>query len=286
MLVVPSPNLPLNNDFDVATHEAIKNFKKQFNRQRGKKIVEDGSITIGLWKYIGQSLVRFDNGMWLTNEYIRVQNSGDFELYQLLKSVPDSTYTDSMRRCDEKLAEILGGEGAVVSSIIDPKELKKADGSPRNGAGEPRLYGHNAIACNELLETNDRGGIIHLFANEQGLPGDVGVYAPAGFIRVSSVKGERGETVKLLPKEDNQQYFYNNNKLKPLYIVYSHVKTDGVSGIGEKKDNGSVKIGNIGGPNGVSITGDYAHIHIVFFSKYFGHPFTGTRVDPRGYFCI
>lgn len=72
MLVVPSPNLPPENNFDIATHEAIKNFKRQINRQRGKSIVEDGSITINLWRFIGQSLVRFDNGIWLTNEYIRL----------------------------------------------------------------------------------------------------------------------------------------------------------------------------------------------------------------------
>ena len=89
------------------------------------------------------------------------------------------------------------------------------------------------------------------------------------------------KTEKLTPGRDNRKFFYGKN-LK-LYNAFAHVKTDGILGIGEKKPNGSVKIGNIGGPGGVSGTGSnssYVHTHIAFYSEYLGNPTTGTRVDP------
>lgn len=279
LLVKPNPNLPINNVFDIPTERAIRNFKKQFNRLRGLWIVEDGTITVNLWRFIYQELQGVMGGVWVKEE---INNLRDVELINLLLGVPSSEYTESISSCDKKLAELFGGKGAIVMSIVEPKELKKGNGSPRDFAGKSRGYGHNAIPCNELVGTNDRGGIIHIYANEQGLSADVDLYVPAGFKQIYEVKvGNHVE--KLLPKEDNQKYFYSD--AMKLYIVFSHVKTDGVIRIGTKKANGSVKIGNVGGPRGYAPDGSYFHTHIAFFSEYFGHPFTGTRVDPRDYFC-
>lgn len=142
LLVKPNPKL-INNVFDLPTEKAIHNFKKQFNRTKPERwIVEDGTITVNLWRFIYQELIRVMGGDWVIEE---INNLRDQELVLLLKGYPSSKYTEKISSCDKKLAELFGGAGAVVASIIDPKELKNADGSPRKKAGEARGYGHSAV---------------------------------------------------------------------------------------------------------------------------------------------
>ncbi len=191
-----------------------------------------------------------------------------------------------MRACDKKLADLFGGEGAVVMSVFEPEDLKQRVGSSKSGAGLPRPQPHNAVPANELIGTYDRGGIIHIYMNQQGLPNKdnhhTGVYVLAGFKQIYEVKSGK-QIVKLTLGINNTQYFYNAT-LK-IYAVFAHVETSKVAGIGEKKANGSVKIGNIGGPEGGIAVGEYTHVHIAFYSKFLGNHMTGTRVDPRDYFC-
>lgn len=282
LTVIPSPNLPVTDDFDIATHSAILKFKKQFNRKFGKKVVvEDGTLTNTLWMDIWSELGKIDR-KFRDQELINLEP----ELKSIINGVPYVANMALLKKCDDKLAEIFGEKNAVVATIYDPKELKRTNGTPHPNAGAQRSIGHSAIPKNETIGETDRGGIIHLYPNPQGLPEDVGVFAPAGFTEIFQIN-DGIKVIRLLPKADNQKYFFNQSKQNPLYIVYSHVKTAGVSVIGIKRADGAVKIGNIGGPGGSGspVHGGYVHCHIVFYSKYFGNPTTGVRVDPRDYFC-
>lgn len=161
-----------------------------------------------------------------------------------------------------------------------------ANGRPHPNAGSQRPFPHSVIPVNELIGETNKGGTIHIYPNPQGLPEDVGVFAPAGFTEIFQIK-DGTKVIKLLPKSDNQKYFLNNNPQNPLYIVYAHVRTAGVKDIGAKRADGAVKVGNIGGPggDGNNQSGGYIHCHIVFYSKYSGNPITSVTVDPRDYFC-
>lgn len=207
-------------------------------------------------------------------------------LQNMFNGIENSAYTPGMRACDKKLADLFGGEGAVVMSVYEPIELKRKDGSSRSSAGLPRPQPHNAVPANELIGSSDRGGIIHIYMNQQGLPNKDGhhtsVYVPAGFKQIYEIKSGK-QIIRLTLGIFNTQYFYKAT-LK-IYAVFAHVETSKVAGIGEKKANGSAKIGNIGGPKGGIAEGEYIHVHIAFYSKFFGNHMTGTRVDPRDYFC-
>lgn len=156
LLVIPSPNLPLNDDFDTATHNAILNYKRQLNRRRGTKVVvEDGTMTRSLWQYMWGELWKIDRG----NFQIQEAKTFDAEFKNLVNGAPYVSNFEEMRKCDAKMAEIFGGEGAVVSTLYEPNELKEVNGPRRENAGKPRPFAHSAIPCNDQLGTNDRGGI-------------------------------------------------------------------------------------------------------------------------------
>lgn len=215
---------------------------------------------------------------------IKELKTSDIEFKNLILGISFIKEFNKMKECDEKLAKIFGGDGAVVATIYDPLELKNPDGTKHSSAGKARPLSHSVIPWNGRLDVTNKGGVIHLYTNEQGLPDNVGVYAPQGFAEIKEVN-VGNKPVKLLPKGDNQKYFYNSNNANPIYIVYAHVKTLGAKGIGTKRNDGAVRIGDIGGPGGYN-NGSYVHCHIVFYSKYTGDPQTSTTTDPRDYFCI
>lgn len=280
-LVVPSPNLSIDNEFTPATAEALYKFKVEFRKRNlTSKLQIDRFINTETWKAIGIAL-----GQERVKEELLILT--DTGLKRLLQGLTEFEYTQEMRACDQKLADILGGEGAAVMTIIEPPDLRRGDGSIRDKyAPSIREEPHNAVPRNDVKGTHERGGIIHVYTNSQGLPADVGLYAPKGFKQIFQIKDERGKIIKLEAGPNNILYFYSN-ELK-IYITFAHAKTQGVGGIGTKKSNGSVKIGNIGGPGGDG-KGDkqpsYIHSHLSFYSEFYGNPNTGTRVDPRDYFC-
>lgn len=282
LVVNPNPNLLLNDDFDIATHNAVLNFKRQFNRSERRKVfIEDGTISNTLWEAVWTALWRTNNGIKIQTEELK---TSDTEFKNLILGLPFIKDLDKVKECDKKLAGIFGGAEAVVATIYDPIELKNPDGTKHSSAGKARPLNHTSIPWNGRVDVTNKGGVIHLYTNEQGLPDDVGVYVPQGFTEIKEVK-VGNQTVKLLPKADNQKYFFNKNNENPLYIVYAHVKTVGAKNIGTKRDDGAIKIGDIGGPGGYN-NGSYVHCHIVFYSKYTGDPQTSTTTDPRDYFCI
>lgn len=275
-LVVPHPGLTPNNLFDQKIKKAIVDFKSQYNRKNLlKPLPLDAVVNAELWAAIGISL-----GEKRVNE--EIGKLRDKLLIRMLQRELDFGYTEAMKICDKKLADIFGGEGAVVATVFEPRDLRHADGGLRHVYISPRPEAHSAIPRNDIKNWHERGGIIHGYTNAQGLPADVGLYAPKGFGRFYEVKDEKGKAVKLVPGKDNTHHFYSEEK--KLYVNFAHVKTEGVNGIGTKKQNGSIKIGNIGGPGGDGGDG-YVHSHLAFYSEYFGNMTTGTRVDPRNYFC-
>jgi len=66
--------------------------------------------------------------------------------------------------CDERLAAIFGGPGAVAATVNEPSTLQHPS------AGINRF---NHLAGN---------GTFHLYTNAQGTAASVGLYAPGGFI--------------------------------------------------------------------------------------------------------
>lgn len=276
-LVVPSPNLPIDNVFTPETAATLKKFKYQFRKKNlTSTIPTDESMNEDTWEIIGIAL----GEKRLKEELETLKDSG---LKRLLQGKPEYEYTEAMKACDQKLAEIFGGEGSAVMSLFEPPDMRGADGTLYYKKPFYREEGHNAIPRNDYKNTHQRGGIIHVYANAQGLPADVGLYVPKGFKQIFQVKDEKGAIVKLVAGDNNIQYFFSDT-LK-IYITFAHAKTKGTSGIGSKKPNGSVKIGNIGGPGGIGESNTYVHSHLSFFSVFFGNLNTGTRVDPRDYFC-
>jgi RHS repeat-associated protein len=170
----------------------------------------------------------------------------------------------SDKACDEWLARIFGGEGAVVGSTHDPRSLdlyKIKEGGP-----VPRDRGHGPAPYNHPDPSSpDRGGIIHIYGNAQGTATNVGLYAPPGGTVGPIQKTGRGNT--------QRRVRYNTG----LTITFVHLTATSER---DRNDMGSVRIGNIGGPVGADNPG-YIHTHIVFFSDFSN----GIRVDPRKVFC-
>lgn len=278
-ILVPSPQLGYNDIFDDKLRKAIIDYKTQFNKKKlSIQFPLDAVVNSELWAAIG-----IDLGEKRLNEEFN-NTRLDRSVLRMMQRELNFGYTETMKICDQKLAEVFGGEGSVVASIYEPRDLRNADGSLKSILIKPRPEDHAAKARNDLKGNHERGGIIHIYANAQGLPGDVALYAPKGFERIYKVKDEKGKTIELTLGENNTHYFYSTER--KLYITFAHVKTKGVNGIGTKKTNGSIKIGNIGGPGGAGEgSGSYVHSHLSFFSEFFGNFSTGTRVDPRDYFC-
>jgi RHS repeat-associated protein len=155
--------------------------------------------------------------------------------------------------CDDKLAKVFGGPGAVVGTTHDPRSL----GIFKNpgGAPVPRNPGHGPAPYNHPDPTNpDRGGIIHIYGNAQGTATTAGLYTPSG--------GTIGRM---------QTSPYGNTQIRVSYagglsITFVHVTA---SNIKDTNSMGSVRISNIGGPVGANNPG-YVHTHIVFFKNGLG----------------
>lgn len=277
-VLIPTPQLSYNDLFDENLRKAIVDYKTQFNNKKLPiQFPLDAVINSELWAAIG-----IDLGEKRLNE--EADKQLDRSVLRMMQRELNFGYTEAMKICDRKLAEVFGGEGSVVASVYEPRDLRRADGSLTSILIKPRPEPHAVKARNDLKGNHERGGIIHIYANSQGLPGDVALYAPKGFERIYKVKDEKGKIVDLILGDYNTHYFYSAER--KIYITFAHVKTKDVNGIGTKKPNGSIKIGNIGGPGGAGEgSGSYVHSHLSFFSEFFGNFNTGTRVDPRDYFC-
>ncbi len=182
------------------------------------------------------------------------------------------------QRCDERLAGIFGGPGAVVGSARDPLTvgrnpqilaLSQKYGWSTDRIGE-RLIGHGpAPYANPDPKSSDRGGIIHIYGNDNGTATGTGLYTPAGGSIGSMITRHAGTPAAYTQINVN----YNRGPYAGLTIAYVHVS----AGSGQPNATGSVRIGNIGGLGSID-SPNYIHTHAVFYMN-------GARVDPRTIFC-
>jgi RHS repeat-associated protein len=171
--------------------------------------------------------------------------------------------------CDKRLAQIFGGDGAVVGSTRDPLTVgsnpaalayAQKYGLPTDRIGE-RAPGHGpAPYSNPNPNSPDQGGIIHIYGNDQGTASNTPLYAPSG--------GRVGPIFTTPSGNVTRRVSYGTG----LGISFVHV----IPGGGPDR-SGSVTLGTIGGPD--SGGSNYRHTHIVFFDG------RGNRVDPRKVFC-
>ena len=146
--------------------------------------------------------------------------------------------------CIEKLANILSEKTAVVSADIETPTLTKADKiTPLFDLEHNRSDGHGATPRNENINTNDRGGILHIYGDPTGTVTGIGIFAPAGFARITTIKDESGKIQSLLSGGNNVQYFYSASL--GVYMTAAHLITQGVNH--DKNAAGSIRIGNLGG---------------------------------------
>ena len=158
--------------------------------------------------------------------------------------VQDKIYTQEMKDCDKKLAEIFGDENAAAAgSGFEPEnlfgKLNRGEGPPRAGAFRGGEFGH----LNQKF---------HLYySNSEGeKAGEFGgnIYIPEG--------GEyRGKNP--FSDEDSYVFFYKKlGSLKNVTLITSHVKNFiALKGI----TKGKTKIGEIGGVGGSSSDSPYAN---------------------------
>ena len=187
-------------------------------------------------------------------------------------SAAQQSASSQITPCDQRLAGIFGGMGAVVGSTNDPATIKQIVitwanlGKTPPAGGVPRAAGHGPEPFNNPdPKSSDKGGIIHIYGNAEGTITNTGLYTPAG-----------GSVGKMFTtKSDNTQI--NVNYARGLYrgltIAFVHVR----NGKGGPNAMRSIRIGTIGGPGGIE-NPNYVHTHIVFFMN-------GARVDPRTIFC-
>jgi hypothetical protein len=175
----------------------------------------------------------------------------------------------SDKECDEYLAKIFGGAGAVVGSTHDPLTVgsnpnalafAQRYGLPTDRIGE-RSPGHGPAPYNNPDPNSpDQGGIIHIYGNDQGTASNIALYTPSG--------GRVGPIIITASGNVTRRVSYSTG----LGISFVHV----IRGGGPNR-SGSVTLGTIGGPD--SGGPNYRHTHIVFFDG------KGNRVDPRRVFC-
>ena len=180
--------------------------------------------------------------------------------------------------CDRKLAGIFGGPGAVVGSTRDPLTVGRNPqvlaydqkyGLPTDRIGE-RGLGHGPAPYDNPDPTSpDRGGIIHIFGNDNGTATGTGLYTPAGGSAGTMFTRHAGTQNAYTQLNVN----YNRGPYAGLTIAFVHVS----AGSGRPNAMGSVRIGNIGGLGSID-SPNYIHTHAVFYMN-------GARVDPRTIFC-
>ena len=207
-------------------------------------------------------------------------------------------------KCDKRLADIFGGEGAVFATATEPDTLLYSF----NGQPESRHSAAGMDRVNTGGSPNPResptNGVAHIYANPEG-KGDANAYAytPPGYYGspISYTGPNKGNS------EATTQYTFNYRpgSLKAynyeggLSIVFVHTgSTKNAAGdllpVGQVDANnrGSIAvgvIGNYGRPvpfesGGSSMTGYFVHNHILFFSLNNKGSRTG-RIDPRKVFC-
>jgi RHS repeat-associated protein len=184
----------------------------------------------------------------------------------------------NQKACDDKLAKLFGGPGALVGSIRDPLTVggnanaaayaEKA-GTPTDAFGY-RDPGHGPAPYPQG-RGKDKGGIFHIYPNSDATSTNGGLYAPPG--------GKVSDVVSHTENKDAYKHWnvmtvsYSKGPYAGVTLEFVHVRP----GSGSKNAAGSVQIGMIGGLGSID-SPNYVHTHVVTKKN-------GKRVDPRSIFC-
>jgi hypothetical protein len=183
----------------------------------------------------------------------------------LQNPAPKDERSPKQKACDDKIARVFGGEGAVAATVAEPTTL--LSNTNRNASA---TFDHMA-----------GGGVFHLYTNAQGTEATVGLYRPPGGRLVSG-----GEYDNHGSTENYFRFSYTSGPYKGVQISFVHV--GGTHGGaeegqylgnfgGERNSIGSIRFGNIAGPGGESKVG-YNHSHIKTYLN-------GRLTDPRKVYC-
>lgn len=180
--------------------------------------------------------------------------------FGLAKSIPNNAttpnYTSQMADCDQMLARIFGGSGAVAAAnSFEPAGL----------SGQYPIYRGDLRGSDGLKHPGHLSFAMHLYGSEDGT-GDSPLYVPAGFTT---------HTTTPTPTDAAVTFFYPRlGKLTNVTLAVFHVNDFSI-----REENGRVRIGNIGGRGGSFSL--YKHSHIEFYRGNTGLPASNQRQAVR-----
>lgn len=189
------------------------------------------------------------------------------------------------KQCDERLAGIFGGDGAVFATDHDPSTLKY-------GAGRDRL--------SSATEDPRQGGA-HIYASATGAGvANAYVYTPKGYLGQAEGSYTAHKDTDFPELQNFHQFTYRPGSLKGfgysggLMISFIHTGPTDASG---KPSPANTSITNAAGSVGVGIIGNFGgkvnvggsdescvHTHIIFYRAGARGNRLG-RIDPRTVFC-
>jgi hypothetical protein len=180
--------------------------------------------------------------------------------FGLAKSIPTNAlnpyYTAEMARCDQMLARIFGGKGAIAAAnSYEPAGLSR----------QYPIYRGDLRGSDGLLRPGHLSYAMHLYGNEDGT-GVTPIYVPAGFT---------SHTTTPTPTDAAITFYYPRlGNLTNVTLAVFHVADFAI-----QDENGRIRIGNIGGRGGSFEL--YKHSHIEFYRGNTGLPASTRRQSLR-----
>lgn len=207
---------------------------------------------------------------WTVGEPVPATFANDLKAYSFaaVKTLPTNAllreYTSDMAASDKLLAQIFGGPNAVAAGNgFEPPGL---------AAAYP-LYRGDIMGDDGIERRGHLSYAMHLYGNFDGT-GESSLYVPPGF---ASHSGQPSPTDAVVT------FFYPRlGNLTDVTLAVFHVADFQISNEGER-----IRIGNLGGPGGISAS--YKHTHIEFYRGNSGlPPLTARprlRIDPATVFA-
>jgi len=183
-------------------------------------------------------------------------DSEDVPGFGLTKRIPrdavTTTYTREMASCDQMLARMFGGPGAVAAAnSYEPARL----------SGNYPIYRGDLRGDDGIFRPGHLSYAMHLYGSENGT-GVTPLYVPAGFT---------GHSNSPTPTDAAVTFYYPQlGKMKNVTLAVFHVANFQI-----QNENGRIRIGNIGGRGGSFEL--YKHSHIEFYRGNTGLPSSSRR---------
>ena len=247
----------------LALHGVVDSTGRSLTFNYGKEGIDSITQT---WMAQSEGFTR----TWPIGEQIQSNNSVRYahSLVATMKAIPANAlireYTPEMAASDRLLAEIFGGPGAVAG----------ANGFEPAGLGtQYPLYRGDFVGDDGKIRSGHLAHAMHLYGSADG-KGDSPLYVPAGFTSHSSGPSPTDAAVLF--------YYPKLGNLTDVTLAVFHVADFQITYEGDR-----VRIGNIGGPGGLSPL--YKHSHIDFYRGNTSLPPAGARaalrIDPSTVFA-